>query len=103
MDYHGPRDQTTPFHDSNHATARSAIGPASFLDAGKPLVDHARIDESCLQQGCNEVAILLPERAELGDTEIFLVQTPTGELRLSGRRRRVGVLHLSPTNRATDP
>jgi hypothetical protein len=36
------------------------IWPASFLDAEKPLEDHARIDESCLQQGCNEVAILLP-------------------------------------------
>jgi hypothetical protein len=57
-------------------------------------VNHARIDESCLQQGCNEVAILLPERTELGNTEIFLVQTPTGELRLSSRRCRVGVLHF---------
>jgi hypothetical protein len=36
-----------------------------------------------------------PERVELGDTEIFLVQAPTGELRLSGRRRRVGVLHFN--------
>jgi hypothetical protein len=71
------------------------IWPASFLDAEKPLEDHARIEESCLQQGYNEVAILLPERAELGDTEIFLVQAPTGELRLSGRRRRVGVLHFN--------
>jgi len=71
--------------ESNHSFPRLqprqstvGIGPASFLDADKPLEDHARIDESCLQQGCNEVAILLPERAELGNTEIFLVQTPTG-------------------------
>jgi hypothetical protein len=32
-------------------------------------VNHADIDESCLQQGCNEVAVLLPERAELGNTD----------------------------------
>ena len=81
-----------PCLQPRHSTV--GIGPASFLDARKPLVNHARIDEPCLQQGCNEVAILLPERTELGNTEIFLVQTPTGELRLSSRRCRVGVLHF---------
>jgi len=44
-----------PLQSMTSTTSRTVgIGPASFLDARKPLVDHARIDESCLQQGCND-------------------------------------------------
>src|SRR5215203_1914252 len=77
-----PRNQTTPIHDSNHVTARSASGRrlSPTLDARKPLVNHARIDESCLQQGYNEVAILLPERTELGNTKIAILLPERTEL-----------------------
>src|SRR5207344_2681712 len=50
--------------------------------------------ESTPQTGRAASLDATPERTELGNTEIFLVQTPTGELRLSGWRRRVGVLHF---------
>ena len=79
----------------NHVTARSASGRRlSSTPRSRSRITPAST-ESCLQQGCNEVAILLPERTELGNTEIFLVQAPTGELRLFRRRRRVGVLHFN--------
>src|SRR4249920_2383454 len=50
--------------------------------------------ESTPQTGRAASLDATPERTELGNTEIFLVQTPTGELRLSSRRCRVGVLHF---------
>jgi len=37
--------------------------------------------------------VLLAQRAELGDAEVFLVEAPAGELRLSGGCGGVGVLH----------
>src|SRR5215218_3608829 len=90
-----PRDQTTPFHDSNHPTARSASGRR----LSSTLRSRSRITPALTSPASSRAATKLrsfsPERAELGDTEIFLVQAPTGELRLSGQRRRVGVLHFN--------
>ena len=56
--------------------------------------DHVAINEACIDQGEDEVPVLLAERAQLRDTEVVLVEAPAGEDGLASGGCRVGVLHL---------
>ena len=46
------------------------------------------------EEGCDEVLVLFPEGAELGDTQVFLVEAPAGVLRFPAWSCGVGVLDL---------
>jgi acyl-CoA synthetase (AMP-forming)/AMP-acid ligase II len=59
---------------------------------GQSLRDDLGVDELGVEQGCHEVLVLLAEGAELGGTETFFVEAPSGVLGCSGRRCGVGVL-----------
>jgi hypothetical protein len=64
----------------------------AFVYGGQPGEDDLAVDELITEEGCDEVLVLFPEGAELGDAQIFLVQAPSGVLRFSVRSCRVGVL-----------
>jgi hypothetical protein len=55
------------------------------------------VDKAILEEGADEVEILLAEGDQLRDAEILLVETPAGETRLSCWRGRVRVLHPDKT------
>jgi hypothetical protein len=51
----------------------------------QPSDDRVDVDEAGLQQGADEVLVLLAESAQFAAAQILLVEAPTGELRCSGR------------------
>lgn len=66
-------------------------------DVPEPARDLVSVDKVIIKQGADEVDVLLAKGDQLGDAEVLLVQAPTGEAGLAGRRRGVGVLHLHET------
>jgi hypothetical protein len=54
----------------------------------------SRSNECGPEEGCDEVLVLLPEGAELGDAQVFLVEAPAGVLRFPTWSCGVGVLDL---------
>jgi hypothetical protein len=88
-----PRDETTPFHDSNHATARSTSGRSLSSTLGS----RSRITPASTSPASSRAATKLRSfslNAQSLATQRSSFQTPTGELRLPSRRCRVGVLHF---------
>jgi len=68
-----------------------------LVDRGKcaeSLEDERGVDQTGVDQCTDEVAVLLSERAELGDTEVLLVEAPAGELGCPGGSCGVAVLDL---------
>ena len=78
-----------PYADAHHMKVDLVIG-----NRWETCRDDAGVDEAGVEQRADEVLVLLAQRAELGDAEVFLVEAPAGELRLSGWCGGVGVLHL---------
>jgi len=68
-----------------------------IVDGPEAIEGGVHIDEVSAHQGGDEVAVLLSERAELRDAEVFLVEAPPGELWLAGGCSGVGVLHSDET------
>jgi hypothetical protein len=59
---------------------------------GQPGEDGLAVDELGIEEGRDEVLVLFPEGAELGDAQVFLVEAPSGVLRFPVQGCRVGVL-----------
>ncbi|MEO5664723.1 MAG: hypothetical protein ABIR39_15745 [Nocardioides sp.] len=66
----------------------------TIRDPAEASLDHAPIDQPCLDERGHEGAVLLPKRAELRDAQALLVEAPAREDRLPTRSRRVGPLNL---------
>jgi hypothetical protein len=56
------------------------MGLRDSRESFRDQLDHHQVG---LDERGDEVAVLLPESAELGYAEVFLVKTPTRELRLA--------------------
>jgi hypothetical protein len=98
-----PRDQTTPFHDSNHATARSASGRRLSSTLGS----RSRITPASTSPASNRAATKL--RSFSLNTQSLATQR---DLPCPGTNRRTAAVRptppcwrsaLAPTDRATDP